>query len=114
MKNLLIGLVLLSSASSFAYDCEAELSDNTASTQEIVQMTEVTETQRSFLLGVSSNARESIELACGLRVAKEVDPLVEVENARQQILEMEGISDAQRSLLLEMNLNTKNIVELSL
>ncbi len=60
------------------------------------------------------NVRNIIEISCGLREAKKIDPLAKVEESRQEILKMDGISDAERSVLLENNANAKRIVELSL
>ncbi|MDP7321914.1 MAG: hypothetical protein QF441_15005 [Bacteriovoracaceae bacterium] len=114
MKKFIIGLTILTSMTSYAYNCESELEKNTASMQSITQLDNVTEGQRSILFEMNANTRQSIELACGLKEVEKVDPLAEVEESRQKILNMEGISEAQRSILLEMNANTRRVVELSL
>jgi hypothetical protein len=114
MKKLLIGLTLLTSMSASAYNCENALTSNTESTLEIVQMTNLSEAERSVMLEISINTRNIIELGCGLREAKKIDPLAELEESRQEILIMEGISDAERSIMLENNSNIKRIIELSL
>tara|TARA_Y100000780_G_C13481629_1_gene338755 strand:+ start:116 stop:463 length:348 start_codon:yes stop_codon:yes gene_type:complete len=115
MKKLLVGLTLLSSiSSSYAYDCDTELAKNTESTRQIVEMVNVSESERGLMLEISSNARKSIELACGLRKTKKVDPLADIEKSRQEILEMDGISDTERSIMLEINSNAKKAVEMSL
>ncbi|NOT80454.1 MAG: hypothetical protein HOP07_15795 [Bacteriovoracaceae bacterium] len=114
MKTLVIGLTLLTSVTTYAYDCGSELKKNTASTQEISQIGNITEAERSILLEMNANARQSIELACGLRSANKVDPIFKVEEARLQILDLQDISEAERSILLEMNTNARKAVELSL
>ena len=114
MKKLLVGLTLLSSITSYAYDCSNELAKNTESTRYIVEMDNVTEVERGLMLEMSSNTRKSIELACGLRDAEKINPLAEIEKSRKEILEMNGISDAERSIMLEINSNARKAVELSL
>ena len=114
MKKMFIGLTLLASMSSYAYDCGSKLVKNTASTQDITRIDNITEVERSILLEMNANARQSIELGCGLKSANRVDPLAKIEEARQQILNLKDISEAERSILLEMNKYARKAVELSL
>lgn len=114
MKKLIIGLTILAAINSQAYDCSTELSKNKHIVTQINKMVNVTESERSLLLEMTANARKSVELSCGLRSAKVVDPLVKIEESRQQILDLRGISEAERSILLEMNASARQAVELSL
>ena len=114
MKKFIIGFTVLASFAAHGYDCSSELVKNDATVAQISGMRTVTETERSILLEMTANARKSVELACGLRSAKAVDPLTKVEEVRQLILNSKDISETERSILLEMNVNARKAVELSL
>jgi hypothetical protein len=117
MKGLLIGLLVLGSASAMAGSyCKNELKANEKNRIEILRMSEITEVQRELMLSINKNSLDIILLTCGMKKAGKhsfcKNAPTELNASKDQINQMTELSDEQKSLHLSIIENAIRIVEL--